>query len=178
MKLSDFDFDLPESLIATRPAAAPVLGQVAGCAGRPDRGSPCARSARCFAGGRFVGPEHDQGDPRAADRTAPPRQRARASGRACRDYADRTANPTGRGARWQNPCASWHREKALSLPRGLWRQLQNVAPMMCGCDSIWMARLSMRRWSRPAKCRCRPIIEARRKADEQDRTDYQTVFRA
>ncbi len=68
MKLSDFDFDLPEALIATRPARPAHLGPAAAGRRRCDPRSACVRSGGCLPPRRPAGPEQHQGHPGAPDR--------------------------------------------------------------------------------------------------------------
>ena len=76
MKLSDFDFDLPEGLIATRPARPRTSARLLLAEGDADQRPACVRPGRHLPPRRPAGPEQHQGDPRA-----PVRHRASAARR-------------------------------------------------------------------------------------------------
>ncbi len=110
VKLSDFDFDLPERLIATRPARPAHLGPPA--AGRRRRDPRPARvgSGRGLPPRRPADPEQHQGHSSPPDRDAAADHRAgRGRGAASRS---RCWNRRPRaGARWPSRCASWRRAR-------------------------------------------------------------------
>ena len=175
MKLSDFDFDLPEALIATRPRAPPVSARL--LVAQPTRNADrhVHDLPDVVARGRFAGAEHHQGDPGAADGPA-----AAATARRGRWWRrsrspDRTAARL-RGARLAKPLRKLAEGERWSLPPGLSANV-SARPEDVLCASTLTARGDFDaalETGRPDAAAA--LHQARRKADAQDRTDYQTVF--
>ena len=176
MRLDDFDFDLPEELIALRPARPRPASRllVAGPATR----SP-TRPSRGSATGWSRGDLLVFNDTRVIPaRLAGVRRRASGAGRAIEATLIAPRRRRRSGGRWPGPASGWRSATASpSARRSPPRCAARTAPRCCS-PSTAPARRSRRRSRRSARCRCRPTSPPAAAADAADREDYQTVFAA
>ena len=184
VRVAEFDFDLPEELIALRPASprdAARLLVVDPSAAAADTRSHDARPSGAASAGRRARVQRHQGD----SGRARGHSHARWNGSACLGHADRAARRSSlAGARASGEAAQGRRSHHLR--RG-WQCLPAREPCRDGRGAGRGGRGDARLRSCGRRARRRrseaqgamplpPYIASRRAADERDRSDYQTVF--
>jgi len=175
MKLSDFDFDLPERLIATRPASPRSASRLLVA-------TPTTIADHSFTdlpgllrpGDRLV-----LNDTEVIPARLSGLRRRGSAGGATEARIEVTLVAPARDGRWQaliKPLRKVRDGEIITFPAGLSARLCEQSDGVAVLDFNLAGAAFDDALARAGQMPLPPYIEARRKADERDRTDYQTIW--